>query len=310
MANSGGAIVTIEGASPLHQALYTAIKANDANTFNNLVRHNFAKIVKEFNSWTKVPAETRADQNATSQYVQSLLAIAQAFEAAGEPALIEQLVGPDETNPIVQWNHRFSHAKALSESGKYADSNSQLKKILAEMEGAIGTAVVNLRPKVLGGLGFNALHERNYSVALDYIAQAYSACLISKDEEGLVAYYDNLMSLHVIQALNTEPELGQRLLGVRQLIARAQDLADSGCYQASINKLSQALSVIQSQSNSELFRALLPKTYGLLGFNEYKLGNVERAREFSTLALNESEAIGDVDGVRIYTVNLEVIDSD
>jgi hypothetical protein len=62
-------------------------------------------------------------------------------------------------------------------------------------------------------------------------AQAYEACLTAADEEGLVTYYESLMSLRVIRALHAEPERGQRLLGVRRLIARAQDSADAGRYQ-------------------------------------------------------------------------------
>jgi tetratricopeptide (TPR) repeat protein len=236
------------------------------------------------------------------------LAIAQVFEAAGEPALIKRLVGEDETNPIAQWNRRLRHAQALSEAGEYTDSNRQLEKILSEMEGFTGSAVVNLRPKVLGSLGFNALHEQDYAAALDYTTKAYEACQIGKDEEGLITYYENLMSLRTIQALDTDPERGQLLLDVRRLIARAQDSADAGRYQASIHLLSQALSVIQKQNENEPFRALLPKIYGLFGFNEYKLGNTAEAREHTALALKEAETAGDADGVRIYSANLAVID--
>jgi tetratricopeptide (TPR) repeat protein len=299
--------VTIEGVSHLYQALYTAIEANDAQTFNDLVQQHRADIRAQIESWATVPAAIRTDQKAVTRYAQSLMAIAQALEAIGEPALMERLVGPDETNSVVQWQRRLSHAQALSAAGEYAASDSQLEQVLAEMEGATGTAVVNLRPKILGRLGFNALHEQDHAAALNYTARAYDACLAAEDEEGIVAYYENLMSLRVIQALDAEPERGQRLLDVRRLIARAQDSADAGRYHASINMLSQALSVIQSQNDDELFRALLPKIYGLLGFNEYKLGNSAKAREHSALALKESETIGDMDGVRIYTANLEAI---
>ena len=299
--------MTIEGASHLHQALYDAIKSNDAATFNSLARQHFAEILEQFDAWTTIPAAIRADQNAASEYVQSLVDIAQAFESAGEPALMERLIGPEETNPIVRWNRRLLHAQALSEAGKYEDSNSQLIQILSEMEGATGTAVVNLRPKILGRLGYNALHERNYTAALDYNIQAHDASLDAGDEEGIVTYYENMMSLRVIQVLDADPERGQRLLDVRRLILRAQNSADAGRYLASIDLLSQALSIMQTQNEDELFRAMLPKINGLLGFNEYKLGDKVKAREHIALALNHAKTIGDVDGVRIYSANLEAI---
>jgi hypothetical protein len=56
--------VTIEGASQLHQALYTAIEAKDAETLNSLIQQYFADIMTEFGSWTTVPVSIRADQNA------------------------------------------------------------------------------------------------------------------------------------------------------------------------------------------------------------------------------------------------------
>jgi len=301
--------MTIKGASDLHQALYAAIEENNADAFNNLVQRYFDEIMVEFDSWATVPESIRADQEAATRYVQSLIAIAKAFESAGEPALIERLVGSDENNPIVRWNRHLSHAQALSEVGEYAACSNQLKEVLAEMEDVTGTAVVDLQPKIFGRLGFNALHEQDYDAALDYTTRAYDACLAAQDEDGIITYYENLMSLRVIQAFKVEPERGQLLLRMRRFIAQAQDSADAGRYQASTDKLFQALSIIQNHSDDELFRAHLPKVYGLLGFNGYRLGNVPEAREHTALALKESGINRDADGVRIYTANLEVIDS-
>lgn len=309
MANSERAFMTIEGASRLHQELCAAIETKDVNAFDSLLRRHWAEIVAEFDSWVRVPAAIRDDQESVSRYVQSLIAIAQAFEALGEPALIERLHGPDETNPVVRWQRALRRAQASTEAGEYDDSSELLKQILVEMEGMTGSAVADLRPRVLGRLGFNASHKKDYAAALDYTKMAYEACLSAGDEEGCVTYYESMMSLQAIQALHAEPERGRHLLHARGLIAQAQDLADAGRYQASKQKLSQALSVIQSQNDDKIFRALLPKVYGLLGFNEYKLGNASKARERTSLALKESETIGDAHGVRIYTANLEAIDS-
>jgi len=297
--------MTIEGTSPLYQAFRAAFDANDADTFNKLIQQHLNDILAEFSSWQKVPAAISTDEAAASLYIHCLIAIAQAADALGEPALIEKLVGP-----IGQWNRRLSHAEALSNAGEYAESNSQLQKVLNEMEGATGNAIVQFRPKVLGWLGFNALHEQEYAVALDYMSQAHEAKMDAKDEEGLTVYYENLMMLRVIDALHADPERGQRLLAARRLVAQAQDLTDTGRYQASINLLSQAHSMIQSHSDDELLHALLPKIHGLLGFDEYKLGNTEKAEEHTTLAQKESEALGDTEGIRIYSANLEWINKD
>jgi len=195
----------------------------------------------------------------------------------------------------------------LAEQGEYGESDRELEGILAEMSGAAGSAIDNLRPKALGRLGFNALHRRDYAAALDYTAQAHEACQAAGDQEGVATYYENLMSLRAIRALETDPELGQRLLATRRLVAEAQDSADAGRYQASLGKLVQSLSLIGEEPEGDLFQALLPKIYGLRGFNEYKLGNAAEARESTGRALRASEAAGDVEGVRIYAANLEAM---
>jgi tetratricopeptide (TPR) repeat protein len=294
--------MTIEGTSPLYQALSAAFDANDARTFNKLIEQHLNDILAEFSSWQKVPAAISTDEAAASRYIHCLIAIAQAADALGEPALIEKLVGP-----IGQWNRRLSRAQALSDAGEYAESNNQLREVLAEMKGATGNAIVNLRPTILGRLGFNALHEQEYAAALDYMSQAYEASTDAKDEEGLALYYENLTILRVIDALHTDPERGRRLIAARRLVAQAQDLTDTGRYQASINLLSQADFIIQSQGEDELLRALLPKIHGLLGFDEYKLGHTGKAEEYTALAQQESAALGDTDGIRIYSANLEWI---
>jgi hypothetical protein len=299
--------MTIEGSSPLYQALRATFDANDANAFNNLIRQRLNDIRAEFSSWQNVPAAISTDEAAASRYIRCLVAIAQAADALGEPVLMETLVGPDETNPIVQWNRRLSHAETLSNAGEYTESNDELTKVLDEMKGFTGNAIVQLRPKALGWLGFNALREQKYAAALDFMSQAYEASKDANDEVGLVTYYEDRMMLRVIEVLHADPERGQRLLDARRLIAQAQDQTDSGRYQASFNLLSKADSIIQSQSDDELFRALLPKIHGLLGFNEYMLQNTEKAEEHTALAQKESEALGDTEGVRIYSANLEWI---
>jgi hypothetical protein len=309
VAGAGEFNMTLKGASELHQAFNAAIEAKDANALNSLLAQHFDDVIAQFDSWSTIPVEIRQDQNAAMAYGRSLLAIAQVFEAAGEPALIERLTGDDETNPINVWNRKLSNAQALSEAGQYEQSTEKLKEVLAELNTSTGTGVTNLRPKVLGRLGYNALNINDYASALDYTSQAHEASVAAADEEGIVAYYENLVSLQAINILEADPERGKRLLNLRRLIVRAQDSADAGRYQASLTQLSDAVSIIESDSSDNLFESLKPKVYGLLGFNEYKLTNVTKAREHTALALERSKKLGDVEGIRIYSSNLELIDS-
>ncbi len=239
--------------------------------------------------------------------------VAGANASADDGSLRDQLPVLNTNNPIAQWEHRLVHAQSLSETGDYEGSNTVIDAILAAMEGVTSSAITNLRPKILGSRGYNALYLKAYAAALDFNTQAYNASVVAGDNEGMLAYYDNLMSLRVIDALATDPSRAQLALEVRRRIARAQHSADGGRYQASVEVLLQALADVPNAGvpnvDDVLIQPLLPKLHGLLGFCEFKLGNRERAREHTALALKQSEIVGDADGIRIYAANLSTIDA-
>ena len=300
--------MTIEGASPLHQALYDAIAARDADAFNALVRERLEEVLAAFEGWARVPPAIRANEAAVGRYVDSLMAIARTFDAIGVPDLLQRLMGPAETNPIVQWQHRAAEAQSRSDGGEYVESSRLLQGILEEIDEVTGSAVVELRPKILGRLGFNALHMEQYAAAVDYTAAALEAATAAGDREGMVTYFGNLQSLRVVQAVLTDPERGERILTTRRLIARAQTATDGGRYRASLDLLSQAEAAGADAGEDELVQALQPKIAGLRGFNEHRLGDAASARRHTTDALERSRATGDLEGVRIYTANLAALD--
>jgi hypothetical protein len=300
--------VTIDGASPLHQALYDAIAACDAEAFDALVRERMADVRAAFDDWARVPATIRDDDAAVARYVNSLITIGRTFDAMGVPDLLARLTGPDATNPIVQWNRRVSEAQARSDAGDYAESSRILLGILAEIDRVTGSAVAALRPKILGRLGFDAVYMERYEAALGYTAAALDAAAASGDREGVRIYFANLQALRVVHAMSTDPARGQRLLAMRRLVTRAQDAADGGRYRASLELLSQAETIAADAADDDLVQALQPKILGLRGFNEHRLGDAASARRHTSSALQQSRSIGDLEGVRIYTANLEALD--
>lgn len=294
-------------ASALHAEFHAAIEANDATALNRLLQAHGQEVVEQFGSWLNVPPAIRGDQAAVKLYVDSLFRIAQLFDHVGEASLLQRMVGEDKDNPIVRWKRRLSNAQALSEGGEHSASDTELRAVLDEMEGATGNVVDDLRPKILGTLGTNALHRGEYAAALDFTQRAYDACGASGDEAGRVAYYENLMSLRVIDALAIAPDSGQRALQVRRLVVRAQEAADAGRYEISRHRLVEALSVIEGHPGDALLAALSPKVLGLMGFDEHRLGNAARARECTTRAIAGAEAVGDIESVRVYRANLDAL---
>ena len=298
----------VDGASPLQQALFDAIEARDADAFNSLAQRYRDAIASEFPSWLKVPESIRADPQAADRYVHTIFTIAQTFANAGVPSLLEQLTPRDETNPIVIWKRRAAEAQSLSEAGEYEASSAALLAILAEIETATGTAVENLRPKLLGRLGFNALHQNDCQAALDFTARAYEAGRAAADLEAMASYYENLQSLRLIAAIDHDPERGNRVLQLRRIVVRAQDAADAGRYRASLEALDAAVEMHSTADSDPLVEALMPKIIGLRAFNHLKLGQADQARRHTTSALERARALGDSEGVRIYSANLEVLD--
>ncbi|MGJ7506444.1 hypothetical protein [Variovorax sp. GT1P44] len=294
-------------ASPLHAEFHVAIEANDATALNRLLQAHGQEVVEQFGAWLNVPAAIRADKAAVNLYVDSLFRIARLFDQVGEPSLLRRMVGEDKDNPIVRWQRRLSNAQALSAGGEHGASDVELDAVLQEMEGATGNAVDDLRPKVLGTLGTNALHRGDYAAALGFTQRAHDACMASGDEGGRVAYYENLVSLRVIDALANAPEAGQRALHVRRLVVSAQDAADAGRYETSRHRLVEALSVIEGHPGDALLAALSPKVLGLMGFDEHRLGNAVKARECTARAVAGAEAVGDIESVRVYKANLDAL---
>jgi len=301
--------VTIKGASNLHQKFYDALEKEDFDALEKLLDKHGEEVIEQFKSWTTLPESIRGDDEATTRYGESLVAIAQLFAHAGVPALMEQLAGPDEENRIVQWNQAIGQAQLLSEMGQYAESTAQLKVILADLQGARGGIVADLRAKLLGSLGQNAMRLGDYAVAVSYSQQALEVCRESGDEAGQFAYYDNLMVVQAIRALHEEPDRGRRLADVRRLVSRAQDAADGGRYKASLEEVSRVLAMIESAGEDQLLHALVPKVLGLMGFNEHKLGMSEEALDHTEAALELSRELGDVEGIRIYSANVAILDA-
>lgn len=299
--------MSLQGASPLHAEFHAAIEANDMAALNGLLQAHRQEVVEQFGSWLNVPAAIRSDKAAASRYVESLIRIARLFDHVGVPSLLQSMLGEDKDNPIVRWKRRLSNAQALSKGGEHGASDAELGAVLHEMEGATGNVVDDLRPKVLGTLGSNALDRGEYAAALDFMQRAHDACVASGDEAGRVAHYENLMSLRVIDALANAPAQGQRAVQVRRLVARAQDAADAGRYEASRQRLAEALSVIEGHPGDALLAALSPKVLGLMGFDEHRLGNAARARECTARALTGAEAVGDMESVRVYRANLDAL---
>jgi len=98
--------------------------------------------------------------------------------------------------------------------------------------------------------------------------------------------------------------LAYDIVQCRKQVAKAQDFSDNLQYEYS-NKLLERI-LIDIELNPEL-RCYRSKVYGLMGSNNFRLGDLQHARWRTELAIRDCESDGDDTGIGIYKENLQII---
>jgi hypothetical protein len=290
----------------LRNALFTAILQGDDNGLDALCKQYAGAVVDHFEEWKKVPAEIRADEQSTRAWVHCVMTIATLFEAHGIPTLMQQLSGGSD-NLIERWRGTLARAIALSQNGDYDASNELLEPLRVELVGAQGDVVDEFRPKTFGTLGKNAFYLGRRQQAVNFMRMALDDCTRSGDAAGVRAYSENLRVLTAASAAESDDAASLRLLRIRALIARAQDLSDAARYDQSCDSLDQTLREIDAAGDGpgSEYRG---KALGLLGLNRFRMGDRSKAREHTAAALEDCRTRSDADGVRAYSANLAYLE--
>jgi tetratricopeptide (TPR) repeat protein len=293
-------------ADSLRERLFEAIAQRDGETFRALCSEHRAVIREQFGAWT-MQLGTLTDEAAMQAWAHGLMVTAQYFAATGEPALLNSITGGDD-NPLEVWPAAYAEAYQRYQSGDYQGSTDRLLAVLPDLEGARGNMVDKLRPKVYGLLGSSALRAGDCVSALDFTKKALAECRRIDDRQGVWTYTQNLRMVEAVQeALDGDgtPSASARL---RSQIAQAQDLSDDLWYAESSALLQEAL-VALGALPAAVADEYLGKIHGLLGLNAFREGDLEQAEARTGLALETCQRVGDAEGVRIYTFNLDYIRS-
>jgi hypothetical protein len=176
----------------LRNALFSAIAANDAATFNALVNAHTPTILASFESWSTVPVAVRSDPAALEIYAKGLIGLAETFANAGRPELMAHLQRGGRDNPIERWQSSFHEADQHMEGGRHRHAITILDTVLGEMNGSQGTAIDSYRPKVLGMLGMAYFKIGDCSNAERRTREALEECRRTGDAEGAKIYAQNL----------------------------------------------------------------------------------------------------------------------
>lgn len=175
----------------LRDALLAAAGAKDYGTFATLYNANRPAIRAEFPQWLKCPAEIRGDTPATQRYCEGLLFIARVFQDKEDDTLFNALVRPED-NPIARWREDMATADRLIEEGSPGDAVTLLEATLRDVERGQGTAVDELRPRILGRMGIARFRAGDWQGGAENTRRAMALCESAGDEEGVRAYTSNL----------------------------------------------------------------------------------------------------------------------
>jgi len=182
----------------------------------------------------------------------------------------------------------------------YDDALGSLEGILKGMEGSFGPVIDDLRPKVNGLIGILHFRKGNIRQARLSTEEALRECRRTGDQDGVRIYTEHLRLISVSEGL-----LGQNsaVMQVRRQIVDAQKLSDEGSYATSNRALMGMLDSAEQDALSE-YRS---KIFGLLGLNWYRLYDKEKAQHYTEMAVAACERTSDVEGLRIYSSNLNLI---
>ena len=193
----GGQPPPIDDPDQLREQLSAAALAGDRARLAALCRQHQGMIAANFAAWKQVPQAVRGDPAQVQRYVQDLIAVAQFFaDSLGRPELLQGLMGPSETNPILRWQDRLQQAGALMEELRYADAVALLTDLLIDVRDLQGSAVERLLPITHGRLGECYFQGGEAAKAVPPTENALRLCEQHGDAEGVKAYLENLYEIH------------------------------------------------------------------------------------------------------------------
>jgi tetratricopeptide (TPR) repeat protein len=181
----------------LREMLFAAIQANDWPSLAELCEKHHPEIVRAFSGWKAAPPTVRGDPAALQRFGQCMGTLADFFaRVRGEPELLQQLIGPEDSNPIYQWNQKLQQALKLMEEVRYPAVIPLMKDLLAELQHFQGDAVGDYLAKAHGHLGCSYFQTGCPAQALEPLRQALNLCRQRGDAEGQLIHLTNIFELH------------------------------------------------------------------------------------------------------------------
>jgi len=187
----------LHDANQLRQLLIEAIRTQDQRMLADLCKTHQDMILHHFAEWTKVPSDIRSSPKAIQLYVNTLGTVAQFFATQlGNSSLFQQLIVPEETNPLTEWQEALKQAQEYMDGLRYAEAIQALSDLLLKVHGLTGSGVDKYLPITYGYLGESYFQHGEALQAISPMETARRLCEQQGDYEGVGAYEGNLYEIY------------------------------------------------------------------------------------------------------------------
>jgi tetratricopeptide (TPR) repeat protein len=185
----------------LREALFAAIQASNWPQLADLCEKHHDEIVREFSEWKKTrPPVVRDDVAALKHFVNCMATLAEFFtRVRGEPELLQQLIGPDESNLFTQWPKKLQQAEAWAQELRFEDAITLLRDLLNEvrpLRDVRGDFVELNMSLTMAQLGLSYFQTGRADMAIEPLGQALDYCQRHGDVQGSAGYLNTLFEAH------------------------------------------------------------------------------------------------------------------
>lgn len=179
----------------LPEALIDAVARRDSKALGALCEEHRDEIRRSFPTWRKVPDSVRSDPTALDRYCNGLIAVAQAFQQAGDPSLMALFLGNEADNPMLGWERDLKTAQSHIDNQRPGEAVELLRSVLDRTLGIKGTGVDHYPPRTYGMLGVAYFRAGDAARAVECTEKARTLCEQSGDQEGVAVYKANLQHI-------------------------------------------------------------------------------------------------------------------
>jgi tetratricopeptide (TPR) repeat protein len=181
----------------LWNLLAQATLSGNSAELERLCRSHRALIAQHFPAWQRVPEPLRNDRPALERHMHTLVSVAEVFAGPlGDPSLLQRLMGPAESNPLMQWEEKLQQARHQMTELHYDEAARLLCDLLIDVRGLQGSGVDHYLPITLGHLGECYFQHGDASRAVSHFDQALRLCEQSGDAAGVTVYLGNLYEVY------------------------------------------------------------------------------------------------------------------